>query len=123
MNHLFKNGSKWYRADFHLHTRADTGEFPYYGAENNFVNDYVDKLMEQHIRIGFIKKNISFYFHIAKIISIFTENFLQVFCRYPLERYKWYPLERYKIQMASFHRNKQSCKATDDLIPFLSYFE
>jgi hypothetical protein len=41
------------RADFHLHTKVDK-EFVYSSAENNFVNDYVNKLIEQKVQIGII---------------------------------------------------------------------
>ena len=34
---VFKNGSVWLKADFHLHTRADK-EFKYDGEENEFIN-------------------------------------------------------------------------------------
>jgi ABC-type lipoprotein export system ATPase subunit len=56
---MFQNGSKWLRADFHLHTRADK-DFPYSGADNDFVNDYVNKLVEQNIGIGVITNHNKF---------------------------------------------------------------
>ena len=62
MDNLFQNGSIWLRADFHLHTRADAG-FPYSGAENDFVNKYVDKLVEQDIRVGVISNHNKFDKH------------------------------------------------------------
>jgi predicted ATPase len=58
-NTLFQNGSTWLRADFHLHTKADK-EFTYFGADNDFVNDYVSKLIEQQIRIGVITNHNKF---------------------------------------------------------------
>lgn len=58
-NRLFQNGTTWLRADFHLHTRADK-EFTYIGEENDFVNQYVNKLIEQNIRIGVITNHNKF---------------------------------------------------------------
>ncbi|MDR1115990.1 MAG: hypothetical protein LBL33_07600 [Tannerella sp.] len=58
-NTLFRNGSVWLRADFHLHTKADK-EFIYNGEENDFVNAYVNKLVEQNIRIGVITNHNKF---------------------------------------------------------------
>jgi ABC-type lipoprotein export system ATPase subunit len=58
-NTLFQNGSVWLRADFHLHTKADK-EFIYNGKENYFVNTYVNKLVEQDIRIGVITNHNKF---------------------------------------------------------------
>ena len=59
MNSLFQNGSEWLRADFHLHTKADS-VFKYTGDENSFVKDYVKKLVEQDIRIGVITNHNKF---------------------------------------------------------------
>jgi predicted metal-dependent phosphoesterase TrpH len=56
---MFQNGSIWLRADFHLHTKADD-EFVYSGAENDFVNEYVNKLIEQEIQIGVITNHNKF---------------------------------------------------------------
>ncbi|KAA6328946.1 hypothetical protein EZS27_022206, partial [termite gut metagenome] len=58
-NTLFQNGSVWLRTDFHLHTRADK-EFTYTGEENDFVNQYVNKLVEQNIRVGVITNHNKF---------------------------------------------------------------
>ncbi|MDR1918020.1 MAG: hypothetical protein LBQ65_00045, partial [Tannerellaceae bacterium] len=58
-NVLFQNGSVWLQADFHLHTKADK-EFAYPGAENDFVNDYVNKLVAQNIRLGVITNHNKF---------------------------------------------------------------
>ncbi|GHT32275.1 hypothetical protein AGMMS49574_15470 [Bacteroidia bacterium] len=58
-NALFQNGSVWLRADFHLHTKADK-EFAYPGADNDFINDYVNKLVEQNIRVGVITNHNKF---------------------------------------------------------------
>lgn len=58
-NSLFQNGSVWLRADFHLHTKADK-EFSYNGEDNDFVNLYVNKLVEQNIRVGIITNHNKF---------------------------------------------------------------
>jgi ABC-type lipoprotein export system ATPase subunit len=56
---MFQNGSIWLRADFHLHTKADK-EFLYSGADNDFVNNYINKLVEQNIGIGVITNHNKF---------------------------------------------------------------
>lgn len=66
---LFKNGTVWLRADFHLHTRKDC-EFNYvqseeakkngYPEENTFVNDYVSKLKSENVNIGVITNHNKF---------------------------------------------------------------
>ncbi len=58
-NALFQNGSVWLRADFHLHTKADK-EFSYNGEDNDFVNQYVNTLVEQNIRVGVITNHNKF---------------------------------------------------------------
>lgn len=58
-NSLFQNGSVWLRADFHLHTKADK-EFSYKGEDNDFINSYVNKLVEQDIRVGVITNHNKF---------------------------------------------------------------
>ncbi len=56
---LFTYGSKWLKADFHLHTKADK-EFKYTDDENDFINKYVAKLKEQNINIGVITNHNKF---------------------------------------------------------------
>ena len=58
-NILFQNGATWLRADFHLHTKADK-EFTYSGTENDFTSAYIDKLLEQDIRVGVITNHNKF---------------------------------------------------------------
>lgn len=58
-NILFQNGATWLRADFHLHTKADK-EFAYSGNENDFTSAYIDKLVEQDIRVGVITNHNKF---------------------------------------------------------------
>lgn len=55
----FLYGGTWLRADFHLHTRADK-EFSYDGEENQFVNQYVEKLKQAGISIGAITNHNKF---------------------------------------------------------------
>lgn len=59
-NSLFQNGSVWLRADFHLHTKADKEFLPYTGDDTSFVQEYIDKLVEQDIRIGVITNHNKF---------------------------------------------------------------
>ncbi|WP_194768801.1 TrlF family AAA-like ATPase [Tamlana sp. I1] len=56
---IFKNGSTWLRADFHLHTKADK-EFVYRGEENSFVSEYVKKLSQENIGIAAITNHNKF---------------------------------------------------------------
>ena len=56
---VFKNGSTWIRADFHLHTRKDQ-EFKYPGDENYFVAEYVNRLKSAGIGIGVIANHNKF---------------------------------------------------------------
>lgn len=56
---IFKSGSAWIRADFHLHTKADK-EFKYDGKENEFVNAYVQQLRDAGISIGAITNHNKF---------------------------------------------------------------
>jgi len=56
---IFVNGSKWVKADFHLHTKADK-EFIYTDDEDKFISSYVAKLKDQHINIGVITNHNKF---------------------------------------------------------------
>jgi chromosome segregation protein len=56
---IFENGSTWIRADFHLHTKEDK-EFVYAGNENDFVNQYVEKLKAEGIRVAIITNHNKF---------------------------------------------------------------
>ena len=57
MSELFQNGSLWLRADFHLHTKADS-EFKYGGKD--FAVDYINKLIEEKIHVGVITNHNKF---------------------------------------------------------------
>jgi len=65
---MFKNGTRWLRADFHLHTRADK-EFIYREEDNEFINKYVDKLSEENIELGAITNHNKFDFEEFKAIK------------------------------------------------------
>jgi len=56
---IFKHGSIWTRADFHLHTKADK-EFLYSGEENAFVTSYVEGLKQACIGVGVITNHNKF---------------------------------------------------------------
>lgn len=60
MSHeVFSHGSRWLKADFHLHTRADK-EFIYQGEENSYANDYVSALVAAGIQLGVITNHNKF---------------------------------------------------------------
>lgn len=56
---MFKNGTEWIRADFHLHTKADK-EFSYNGDEDRFISDYIEKLKQENIKLGVITNHNKF---------------------------------------------------------------
>ena len=56
---IFKNGSCWLKADFHLHTNADA-EFAYNGELNDFGRQYIEQLKTQEIGIGVITNHNKF---------------------------------------------------------------
>lgn len=56
---LFKHGSVWLKADFHLHTKADK-EFKYTGEDNAFAGEYVAELKLQGIGVGVITNHNKF---------------------------------------------------------------
>ncbi len=58
-NNFFKNGSKWLKADFHLHTKADK-EFMYDGENNGFTGAYIDRLVKENINAGLITNHNKF---------------------------------------------------------------
>ncbi len=55
----FISGAKYIRADFHLHTKSDT-EFNYKSEENDFVKNYVQKLIEENIQLAVITNHNKF---------------------------------------------------------------
>ncbi|MBF0236693.1 MAG: histidinol-phosphatase [SAR324 cluster bacterium] len=56
---IFKYGSTWLRADFHLHTKADK-EFSYFGNEDYYFSNYVDGLAKAGIWLGVISNHNKF---------------------------------------------------------------
>ncbi len=56
---VFEYGSRWLKADFHLHTRADK-EFTYSGEENDYANQYVMALAHAGIGLGVITNHNKF---------------------------------------------------------------
>ena len=60
-NEVFSNGSRWLKADFHLHTHADK-EFRYLGKDNDFLTEYVAALVEASISVGVITNHNKFDF-------------------------------------------------------------
>jgi len=56
---FFAHGSRWVRADFHLHTRLDR-EFKDTGTEQDFVTRYVAALKEADIHVGVITNHNKF---------------------------------------------------------------
>lgn len=58
-NNFFSHGSRWIRADFHLHTRRDK-EFKDSGTEQDFVARYVTALKSADIRIGVVTNHNKF---------------------------------------------------------------
>jgi hypothetical protein len=56
---IFEYGSRWIRADFHLHTRADK-EFKNDGGDDRFVTDYVEGLKAANIGLGVITNHNKF---------------------------------------------------------------
>ncbi|NCC85318.1 MAG: hypothetical protein EOM03_14495 [Clostridia bacterium] len=58
-NNPFEHGNAWFRADFHLHTKADK-EFKYDGKDEDFTTRYVEKLKETGIRLGVITNHNKF---------------------------------------------------------------
>lgn len=56
---MFKSGTEWIRADFHLHTKADK-EFSYSGDDDRFISDYIDELKKKNIKLGVITNHNKF---------------------------------------------------------------
>jgi len=60
-NDNFPHGSRWLRADFHLHTKADK-EFKYTGEPDRFYSDYVEALKNAGVEVGVITNHNKFDF-------------------------------------------------------------
>jgi predicted ATPase/Holliday junction resolvase len=60
-NEKFPQGSRWLRADFHLHTAADK-EFSFAGDPDYYYSDYIQALKDAAIEIGLIANYNKFDF-------------------------------------------------------------
>ena len=67
INNIFKNGSVWLKADFHLHTKADN-EFYYDGEDNNFVKKYIYELNKNKVGVGLITNHNKFDLEEFKVL-------------------------------------------------------
>src|SRR3989339_1645337 len=56
---IFKYGTTWLRADFHLHTNADQ-EFKYSDDEDYYYSNYVEGLNKAGIQLGVIANHNKF---------------------------------------------------------------
>ncbi|NLB25387.1 MAG: histidinol-phosphatase [Bacteroidales bacterium] len=56
---IFQNGSVWLKADFHLHTKADS-EFKFVGESNEFIKKYIEQLKSSNTFIGVITNHNKF---------------------------------------------------------------
>lgn len=65
---IFKHGSTWVRADFHLHTRKDK-EFQYVGEDSHFVASYVEGLKTSGIGVGVIANHNKFDIQEFKVLQ------------------------------------------------------
>ena len=65
---VFKHGSVWLRADFHLHTRRDK-EFKYTEEESHFAVSYVGDLRQTGIRVGVIANHNKFDLDEFKVLQ------------------------------------------------------
>lgn len=76
-NSIFSHGSRWVRADFHLHTRSDK-EFFYSGDDDYYFSNYMDALEKAGIAVGVITNHNKFDFDEFKALSK-TANKKQIF--------------------------------------------
>jgi len=60
-NSVFSHGSRWLRADFHLHTRADN-IFSYDDEDDYYLSNYVEALKKAGIAVGVITNHNKFDF-------------------------------------------------------------
>ncbi|MCX5891067.1 MAG: histidinol-phosphatase [Deltaproteobacteria bacterium] len=58
-NPLFSYGSRWLRADFHLHTKADK-VFSYTGEDSYYLSNYVQAMKKANVRVGVITNHNKF---------------------------------------------------------------
>lgn len=57
---FFTNGSRWVRADFHLHTKQDK-EFKDIGSDQDFLVGYIAALKKAEVRVGVITNHNKFH--------------------------------------------------------------
>lgn len=57
---FFKNGSRWLRADFHLHTKSDSEFLKFNGTDAEFVEQYITQMKHQAIGVGVITNHNKF---------------------------------------------------------------
>lgn len=57
---FFKNGSRWLRADFHLHTKSDTEFQRFNGTDAEFTSQYITQLKRQGIGVGVVTNHNKF---------------------------------------------------------------
>ncbi|MBQ8111900.1 MAG: histidinol-phosphatase, partial [Kiritimatiellae bacterium] len=57
---FFKNGSRWLRADFHLHTKSDTEFQRFNGTDSEFTSQYIAQLKRQDIGVGVVTNHNKF---------------------------------------------------------------
>lgn len=57
---FFKNGSRWLRADFHLHTKSDAEFQRFNGTDSEFTSQYVAQLKRQGIGVGVVTNHNKF---------------------------------------------------------------
>jgi len=57
---FFKNGSRWLRADFHLHTKSDTEFKRFNGTDSEFTSQYIAQLKRQDIAVGVVTNHNKF---------------------------------------------------------------
>lgn len=67
-NDIFKNGATWFRADFHLHTKADK-EFEYSGENSYYLSSYIGALKKAGISVGAITNHNKFDFEEFKALQ------------------------------------------------------
>ena len=57
---FFKNGSRWLRADFHLHTKSDSEFVKFDGTDVEFIEQYIAQMKRQNVSVGLITNHNKF---------------------------------------------------------------
>ena len=71
---FFKNGNRWLRADFHLHTKSDSEFAKFTGSEAEFATQYLAQMKSQDISIGVITNHNKFNFDEFKLLRKTAEK-------------------------------------------------